>query len=98
MSTTPQAVEGSKPQIFYGTGRRKESVARVYVTAGTGKFTVNGRPVEEYFNNVAWRNAALEPLKFTNTADQVDVTAMCKAAAWADSLARCAWGFLARWR
>jgi small subunit ribosomal protein S9 len=79
LSTTPQAVEGSKPQIFYGTGRRKESVARVYVTAGTGKFTVNGRPVEQYFNNVAWRNAALEPLKFTNTADQVDVTAMCKS-------------------
>ena len=45
---------------------------------GTGKFTVNGRRSKDYFNNVAWRNAAVEPLKFTNTADQVDVAATTK--------------------
>ena len=60
---------------FYGTGRRKNSVARVFVRSGGGKFLVNGRPVEEYFRNVAWLTRAVEPLKFTNTANQVDVSA-----------------------
>lgn len=63
---------------FYGTGRRKESVARVFLRPGTGKFTVNNRPVDDYFRNVEWRNAAIEPLKFTNTAEQVDVAATAK--------------------
>jgi small subunit ribosomal protein S9 len=65
--------DGAKP--FYGTGRRKTGVARVFVRPGGGKFEVNGRPVNNYFKNVAWLNAAIEPLKFTNTADQVDVSA-----------------------
>jgi small subunit ribosomal protein S9 len=63
---------------FYGTGRRKEAVARVFIKLGTGQFTVNGRPVKEYFTNVAWLNTALEPLKFTETKDQIDVIATCK--------------------
>ncbi len=58
---------------FYGTGRRKEAIARVFVRPGTGKITVNGRQVDEYFRNIEWRNLAVEPLKFTNTTDQVDV-------------------------
>jgi small subunit ribosomal protein S9 len=58
---------------FHGTGRRKESIARVFVRPGTGKFTVNKRPVEQYFPNHAWKHDATEPLKFTNLADQVDV-------------------------
>jgi small subunit ribosomal protein S9 len=63
---------------FYGTGRRKVAVARVFVRPGTGKFTVNNRQVDEYFRNIEWRNMAVEPLKFTNTADQVDVEATAK--------------------
>ena len=63
---------------FYGTGRRRESVARVFVQLGSGKFTVNGRPVDNYFKNVAWRNAAIEPLKFTETLNQIDVIATAK--------------------
>jgi small subunit ribosomal protein S9 len=63
---------------FYGTGRRRESVARVYLKMGPAKFTVNGRPVEEYFRNIAWHTAAVEPLKFTQTADQVEVKAIVK--------------------
>lgn len=65
-------------QKFYGTGRRREAVARVFIKMGTGQFTVNGRPVDEYFRNVAWRNAAVEPLKFTETQGQVDVMATAK--------------------
>ena len=63
---------------FYGTGRRRESVARVYIKAGPASFTVNGRPVDEYFRNVAWHTAAVEPLKFTQMFDQVEVRAVAK--------------------
>ena len=56
-----------------GTGRRKESVARVFVRPGTGKFAVNGRPLDQYFPNFSWKHDASEPLHFTNTAGQVDV-------------------------
>jgi small subunit ribosomal protein S9 len=58
---------------FLGTGRRKESVVRVFLRAGSGKITVNGKTVDQYFPNHAWKHAALEALKFTNTYDQVDV-------------------------
>jgi len=58
---------------FLGTGRRKESVARVFLRPGSGKFTVNHRSVENYFPNHAWKHDAMEPLKFTSLAEQVDV-------------------------
>ena len=65
MSSTPQPVEGAVNAVnmisiktqAYGTGRRKESVARVFLKVGSGKFEVNGRPVAEYFRNIAWLNA-----------------------------------------
>ncbi len=78
MSSSAQPLEGMKNGYFLGTGRRKEAVARVFVRPGSGKFTVNGRAIDDYFHNVAWRNAAFEPLKFTNTSDQVDVMATAK--------------------
>jgi small subunit ribosomal protein S9 len=62
----------------YGTGRRRESVARVYIKPGAPRFTVNGRPVEEYFKNVAWHTAAVEPLQFTQMHDQLEVSAFVK--------------------
>src|SRR5207249_7084943 len=55
---------------FLGTGRRKEAIARVFLRAGSGKFTVNDRSVEQYFPNHAWKHEATEPLKFTNLADR----------------------------
>ena len=70
--------EDAAKQKFYGTGRRKESIARVYVRMGSGNFTVNGRPVDKYFPNIAWHNAAVGPLKFTETLGQVDVIASAK--------------------
>ena len=72
MSSTGTPIAGKQTWIL-GTGRRKESVARVFLRAGSGKFTVNGRTVEQYFPNHAWKHDAIEPLKFTNLADQVDV-------------------------
>lgn len=78
MSSTAQLPESTTRQQFYGTGRRKEAVARVFIKPGSGKFQVNRRPVEDYFKNIAWKNAAVEPLKYTNTLDQLDVLATVK--------------------
>ena len=50
----------------------------MYIKAGPAGFTVNGRPVDEYFRNVAWHTAAVEPLKFTQMFDQVEVRAVAK--------------------
>ncbi len=78
MSSSANSMQGAGKQ-FYGTGRRREAVARVYIKQGPAKFTVNGRPVEEYFRNVAWLTAAVEPLKFTQMLDQVEVKAHVKS-------------------
>jgi hypothetical protein len=72
LSSGASSLEGTAKQ-FYGTGRRRESIARVYIKQGAARFTVNGRPVDEYFRNVAWHTAAVEPLKFTQMLDQVEV-------------------------
>jgi small subunit ribosomal protein S9 len=66
---------GEAKRPFYGTGRRKNAVARVFIRPGAGKFEVNKKAVADYFRNVAWLTRAVEPLKFTNTADQFDVVA-----------------------
>lgn len=78
MSSTPNSLGSNGAKQFYGTGRRREAIARVYIKAGAAKFTVNGRPVEDYFRNVAWHTAAVEPLKFTQMLDQLDVRAQVK--------------------
>jgi len=77
LSTVDTPATG-KATWFYGTGRRKESVARVFLKAGTGQFTVNGRTVKSYFPNHAWEHDAIEPLKFTSLTDQVDVVVTAK--------------------
>jgi small subunit ribosomal protein S9 len=78
LSSSANSPAGAAGEHFYGTGRRREAVARVYIRSGPALFTVNGRPVEEYFRNVAWHTAAVEPLKFTQMLDQVEVKAQVK--------------------
>jgi small subunit ribosomal protein S9 len=75
LSSSTPPVGGAAKTHFYGTGRRKNAVARVFLRLGSGKFLVNSKPVEQYFPNVAWLTRAVEPLKFTSTQDQMDVTA-----------------------
>ncbi|MCA0386131.1 MAG: 30S ribosomal protein S9 [Firmicutes bacterium] len=58
---------------YQGTGRRKTSIARVRVLPGTGKFIVNGRSVDEYFNFETLRREVQRPLAMTNTAGKYDV-------------------------
>jgi small subunit ribosomal protein S9 len=57
----------------YGTGRRKSSVARVFLKRGTGKITINGRPIDEYFNRETGRMVARQPLELTNNATSFDI-------------------------
>jgi small subunit ribosomal protein S9 len=60
---------------YYGTGRRKSSVARVFLRPGSGDFKVNGRPFEVYFVTAAQRNMAKQPLLSTETAANFNVVA-----------------------
>ena len=57
----------------YGTGRRKSSVARVFIKRGTGKIVVNGRPIDEYFHRETGRMIARQPLELTNNATTFDI-------------------------
>jgi small subunit ribosomal protein S9 len=59
---------------FLGTGRRKCAVARVRLTPGSGKVTINDRPVESYFHVESQRTWALKPLVVTDTAAKFDVS------------------------
>jgi len=58
---------------YYGTGRRKSSVARVFLRPGSGDFTVNGKPFEQYFVTEAQRTMAKSPLALTETAGSFNV-------------------------
>ena len=57
---------------FYGTGRRKSSIARVFLTPGTGKITINKKDIDEYFGLETLKIIARQPLEATNTADKYD--------------------------
>ena len=60
---------------YYGTGRRKTSVARVYLRPGNGEYKVNGRPFDSYFVTEAQRASARQPLVSTETASSFNVVA-----------------------
>ena len=57
----------------YGTGRRKSSVARVYLVPGTGKITINKRDIDEYFGLDTIKVIVRQPLVATETSDKFDV-------------------------
>src|SRR3546814_5232436 len=56
----------------YGTGRRKTSVARVFLKKGSGKIVVNGKPVDEYFARETGRMVVRQPLELTNHLESFD--------------------------
>ena len=58
---------------FYGTGRRKTSIARVYLTPGNGKITINKRDIDEYFGMETLKVVVRQPLETLNAADKFDV-------------------------
>lgn len=62
---------------FIATGRRKSSIARVRMTAGKGKISVNGREIGEYLQRDTLLLVALQPLELTGTKDKFDVAIRC---------------------
>ena len=58
---------------YFGTGRRKTSVARVRLLPGDGQFVINGRNIDDYFGLETLKMIARQPLNLTNTLDSLDV-------------------------
>ena len=63
---------------YYGTGRRKSSVARVYLVPGTGKITVNGRDIKDFFGLETLITIVKQPLTATETTDKFDAIIFVK--------------------
>ena len=63
---------------FYGTGRRKSSKARVFLTMGEGAITVNDRPLDEYFGRQTARMVVRQPLELVDLAGKFDVRVTVK--------------------
>ena len=57
----------------YGTGRRKSSVARVFIKRGTGKIVINGRDLNEFFKRETGRMLVMQPLQLTETVETFDI-------------------------
>ncbi len=62
-------------QVFYGTGRRKSSTARVFLTRGTGEIIINRRPLDRYFGRQTARMVIRQPLTVAEMVDKVDIRA-----------------------
>lgn len=61
--------------VYYGTGRRKTAVARVRLMPGSGTFTINGRPMDDYFGRKTLHSVVEQPFKTTGTVGHFDVVA-----------------------
>ena len=59
--------------VFYGTGRRKSSISRVRLVEGTGKITINGKDIDEFFGLETLKVIVRQPLTVTTTTDKYDV-------------------------
>ena len=64
--------------VFYGTGRRKSSIARVRLVEGTGKITINKKDIDEFFGPETLKVIVRQPLTVTNTTAKYDVIASVK--------------------
>ena len=64
--------------VFYGTGRRKNAIARVRLVEGNGKITINGKDIDEFFGLETLKVIVRQPLTVTNTTAKYDVIANVK--------------------
>jgi small subunit ribosomal protein S9 len=62
---------------YYATGHRKTAIAKVWLSAGTGQVTVNGRPAVDYFHRYALESMFSEPFVLTGTEGRFDIKATC---------------------
>jgi len=65
-------------QVYYGTGRRKSSAARVYLKKGSGNFTINNRTLEQYFGRETGRMIVHQALEATDMANNFDINVLVK--------------------
>lgn len=72
------AKTNSEKIMFYGTGRRKSSIARVRLTEGTGNITINKKSMDDYFGIETLKVIVKQPLSVTNTLDKYDVICTVK--------------------
>ncbi len=63
---------------YYGTGKRKDAVARVWITPGTGEVVINERPASRYLGRLVLQRLIQQPFEVTETAGRFDVIARCK--------------------
>jgi len=78
--STPVATEAApqgKQTFVWGVGRRKSAVARVRVAVGSGKITINGRELNDFFTSERDRKGIFGPLEVTSTGGKLDVHARC---------------------
>jgi small subunit ribosomal protein S9 len=75
--TRPDVFLGKK-RAYLGTGRRKTAIARIFLTEGTGKITINGRPLDVFFTEEKDRNAVMGPLLVTDMQTRVDLLVTVK--------------------
>jgi len=81
-----------KKRAYLGTGRRKTAVARVYLTEGSGKVTINDRPLEQFFTETKDRNAVLGPLTLTDVLNRVDATIQVEGGGYTGQAGACSQG------
>jgi small subunit ribosomal protein S9 len=63
---------------YYGTGKRKDAVARVWIMPGTGTVTINDRPAERYLGRLVLQRLVNQPFEVTDLMGRYDVVALCK--------------------
>ena len=63
----------SQENIFYATGKRKNAIARTWITPGKGEITINGRSLEDYFTVYTAKTIISQPLMLTNTQDKFNI-------------------------
>jgi small subunit ribosomal protein S9 len=63
-----------KENVFYATGKRKNAIARTWLTPGSGKVTINDRPMDDYFKVDSAKVIMSQPLTLTNNQDSFDIT------------------------
>ncbi len=73
--TNGQGIMASTESHYYGTGRRKSSTARVFLTQGTGEITVNRRPLDQYFGRETARMVVRQPLDVADLSSKVNIRA-----------------------
>lgn len=77
---------------FYGTGRRKSSVARVYIKPGKGNITINKRTIDDYFGQETLKVIVRQPLAATETVDKYDITIFVKGGGYTGQAGACRHG------